>query len=236
MEASGSLHLSYTPNAHKDGGCPDHPGWMFRCVETGEVAPYRCGRNRCVVCGAAKAYRVGLAIGLAEPPRFFTLTQVGNHPQEVRERMRVLLQHLRRAGYPWEVAWSAEPNPKGTGAHVHGYQHGPFTPQPLLSRFAESAGMGRVVDIRQARVKGMHGYGLKALKSAGYSLKNASRKEAIEAYYEINGGRMVRVTRRFWRDGRDGEQLPTMRDAMRVAVQRRFGEGGEKTWELVRVG
>jgi hypothetical protein len=115
--------------------------------------------------------------------------------------MKDLRYDLRAAGLEVDWCWHVEPNPAGTGHHVHGWQRGDFLPQGILSEMADGCGMGRVCDVRKWRPKGgpAVSYGLK-LAGIGYGLKMAEGERQLEEYLRVNGGRMVHSSRGFWVD------------------------------------
>lgn len=167
---------------------------------TGEFIPLGCGRMTCPACVPWLAARTAGAIGLAEPERFVTLTQVGNDWQTVRARMGRVAYDLRKAlGNYLEWAWTVEVNPEGTGHHVHLFQHGAFIPQRLLSHLADYNGMGRVADIRKWEPQGTlsSAYGLKGLL---YPSKGAlGEVDALGVFLEANGRRLIHATRGYFR-------------------------------------
>jgi len=65
--------------------------------------------------------------------------------QRARGQVRELLYRVRREYPGFEMGWAIEQNPRATGFHAHGVQHGPYVPQAVLQ---ERWG-GRIVDIRR---------------------------------------------------------------------------------------
>ncbi len=164
---------------------------------TGEFVPLGCGRMTCPACVPWLAARTAGAIGLAEPERFATLTLVGEDWRTVRARMYRLRYELRKSlGVAFEWAWNVEPNPKGTGHHVHLFEHGAYIPQRLLSRLADKNGMGGVADIRKWEPEGSlsSAYGLKGLL---YPTKEL--REDLDVFLEANGRRLVHASRGYFR-------------------------------------
>jgi hypothetical protein len=191
-------------------------------LDTGEWFWDGCRRHSCVVCGSKAAYLTALAIALAEPERFVRLSLVGDEWQQIRARMYRLTYDVRRAGFGWEMCYHVERNPRGTGFHVHAYQHGDYVPQSLLQELAMKNGMG-YPDIRRWTERGVLGtmYGLKA--ATGYGMKGALKGETLGEYLKLNGGRFAHTTRAFWREGRNGRRLSGVGVARKVAVMRKFG-------------
>lgn len=126
-----------------------------------------------------------------------TLTQVGNTWPVVRNRMKLVRHRVAATGARWEWCWSVEPNPRGTGHHVHAWQRGDFLPQRELSNIARREGAGHVVDIRRWDQGGREeaGYGLKGVT---YGTKLASGEDSAEAFLAANGGRLTHQSRGWW--------------------------------------
>lgn len=228
-ERGSSSLVSIPPNAptiatSQTEGCPRTRGYVWANLETGEVRPARCGRNGCLWCGPINAVILAGAIDVAGPQRLLTLTKVGDSWAEVRPRMFKLGYEIRRAWGQSEWCWHVEPNPKGTGHHVHALQWGAsFIPQRWLSAAARRRGMGKVVDIRPVRAQDRVGfYGLK-MAAAAYTLKLAREEESYRTYQRVNGGRqLAHASRGFWRD-RDGLELAGVKAARAEALKEAFG-------------
>lgn len=230
-----SLDLYAISVPNPEGGverCPRKLEYQWQNLDTGEIRAARCRANFCPFCGPVNAGLVGGAITLAGVERMGTLTQVGDDWQTVRARVKRLAYDLRHdTGRALDWAWHVEPNPRGTGHHVHFFQRGDFLPQQELSRRADQRGMGRVADIRRWETKGRSGYGLK-LAGIGYGLKLAEAESTMGTYLRANGGRLVHSTRGFWRDN-DGQAVG-QREAM-VSWAKRAGSDDDGQWQLVRV-
>ncbi len=196
-------------------------------METGQVLPARCGSNACGYCLRLNAVRRAAAVAHSAPERALLLTQAGEDWQTVRRRMNRVVEYLRRDEIdPGEMVWHVEPNPAGTGHHVHAWQHGPYIPQAALSRAAERAGMGEFARISRVRSEmGAGAYGLKGVIAAGYGLKGIA--ESSETYLRENGGRLTHHSRGYFRDGRGGPVL-AVREAERAAYGGRAG-----SWRLM---
>lgn len=137
----------------------------------------------------------------AERRRLVTLTQLpvtstGDLDwQRSRSQVRDWLRRIR-ADYPgFEMGWAVERNPRQTGYHAHGIQHGPYVPQ----RYLQERWGGRIVDIRALRQPAAGVYAMKAAVSvAGYLVKNGSEDfEGLEEHLAVNGGRAAHFTRGF---------------------------------------
>jgi hypothetical protein len=193
------------------------------CLTCGTVVALACRRVRCGWCGRVLAMQLAGAMADALPERLVTLTQAGETWPTRRRRMYQVANEVRRVVGPFEWAWSVEPNPRGTGHHVHAVQHGAFVPVRQLSRIADYYGMGRVVDIRALeRVDAATSYLVK-LAGEAYGLKSALRGQ-LEEYVEVNGGRqLLHTSRGFWRDqdGPIGGSRPR-RVAVARATERRY--------------
>ena len=159
---SSLASYSITVPSEVEGKCPRKLNYQWHNIVTGEIRPARCRANWCGFCGPVNARLIGGAIALARPERMVLLTQVGNDFQTVRARLKRLAYDLRQTGAEVEWSWHVEPNPKGTGHHVHAWQRGDFIPQSHLSRLADKRGMGPVVRIRKWETRGSSvGYGVK---------------------------------------------------------------------------
>lgn len=192
--------------------------------DTGQVRPVGCGRLSCWVCASYLAWRRGLAIAWARPERRFDLTLVGEDWTTVRGRMKRLRFDIADAGYEVEWSWSVEPNPKGTGHHIHGHQKGGYIPQAELSKMAVRQGMGEVVYIKATeRYGSSKGYGMKALT---YGIKGASREDSHGLHLDLNGGRLTHHSRGFYG--------APVREAERMAVESRRG-GEPSPWLIATV-
>ena len=179
-----------------EGHCPR---WPFDYVDltTGAMWPASCKSIRCLVCGPREASKRAYRAAAARPERFVTLTQLPESFQEARAAEKRLLKALRRRGYKVEWCISHERTRSGL-RHAHALQRGDPIPQRELSALAERAGMGRVCDIRRIRTPGAASYALKeALTVVGYATKGTAR---LDEHLELNGGRMYRVTRGYWRE------------------------------------
>ena len=181
--------------------CPREPDKWLLNVDTGETLRGGCGRVGCPVCGPYKARRRGMAIGFVQPERQVELTLVGETWPAVRSRVRNFVYRVRAEGYEWEWCWHCEPNPAGTGHHVHGYQRGSYVPQGVLSRIADRCGMGYRVFVQRFRVPdaGRVDYGLK-LAGVDYGLKG-TRGDGMATYLGANGDRLTHQSRGFFEGG-----------------------------------
>lgn len=190
---------------------------------TGEFVPLGCSRMTCPSCSRWLAIRTAGAVGLAEPQRLIRFSLVGDDWQTVRARMSRVVYDLRKA-LPGgvELAWNVEPNPKGTGQHIHALEHGSYIPQPLLAEIADRRGMGRNVDIRKWEAQGplSSAYGLKGVL---YPIKGAlGEQEGLDVFLRCNGRRLIHATRGFFRHGALGPHVG-LEDARRI-------------WSVVRRG
>lgn len=196
------------------------------------MAPASCRANTCGYCGPANARLVGGAIALAFPERFGTLTQVGGDWQTIRARMKRVRYDLEQAVGECSWCWHVEPNPRGTGNHVHFWQRGAYLPQAVLSAVADRRGCGKVADIRRWRptVRGGVTYGVK-MAGVSYGLKMAEASASQLAYLQANGGRLVHASRNFYRDcvGRPCGQRAGM-----AAWSAETGDSWGDRWVLAR--
>jgi hypothetical protein len=195
---------------------------MFN-VETREVRPVPCSRLACWVCAGYLAWKRSLAMAWARPQRRFELTLVGDDFQTARARVKRFRHAVVSNGYAWEHSWMIEPNPAGTGHHLHGYQHGDFVPQATLSDIADGEGMGMRVYIKALAGSKATGYGLKALT---YGLKGITRGESHRLHLDANGDRLSHHSRGFY-------GVP-VREAERLALAE-HREGGASSWVIATV-
>jgi hypothetical protein len=200
---------------------------------TGEVAPIRCGANFCEACGPLKAWKVGLAVAYSEPERFVRLSLVGEDHETRRGRIKRLTSAIRRAGYGWQVAWAVERNPKGTGHHAHMWQHGDYVPQDVLQRLCMREGLGiPYIERWRAPRDQAATYGIKA---ATYAIKGAQGQDGLPEHLALNGGRILHISRGFWRHGRNGGTIATQREAVAAALDAKYGPRDGERWRLVNV-
>jgi hypothetical protein len=168
------------------------------------------------------AWRRGLAIAVVRPERFMTFIQVGDEWQMIRSRMFRLHYDVVQQLGACDWVWVVEPNPAGTGHHVHVWQRGDFIPQAKLAELADSKGMGAVSDIRRWK-EGGEAYGFKGV---GYGLKGTAAADAGAAFLAANGARLTHQSRAFFFGGARAAE------AAGVAWLR----GTDSTsWELVSV-
>lgn len=198
--------------------------------ESGQIVPARCKANHCGYCGPVNARMVAGAIGLARPERFGTLTQVGDDWQTIRRRMKDLRYDLAATTSTWSWCWHVEPNPAGTGHHVHFWQRGSYIAQKRLARLADGAGLGRVADVRKWRAdpRAAVTYGVK-LAGVSYGLKSIDAEAGMDDYLTANGKRLVHASRGWWRD--DAGARCTQREAM-FAAGRASGRLPQGEWVL----
>jgi hypothetical protein len=236
-EGSGDLTCYIPSNAPSDlrddqGECPHKLGWVFVDRGTGEIRPARCGRNRCSVCGPINAWLIGQAIGQAKPERMIRLSLVGDDWSVIRPRVFRFRYEIVQSGYRnFHWVWSIEPNPKGTGHHLHGYQRGEFVPQRVVCRVADSVGMGANSDIRKWRPRGDGSvtYNSKLALGSTYGMKLVERSESLNRYLDCNGGRLVHASRGFWLDA---SGKPTTQKGAIESWRNARGEGDNGRWEL----
>ncbi len=156
--------------------------------------------------------------------RLVTLTGLPEDFQLARGQVRDFARRMRWDGYRWEWAWAIEANPRGTGFHAHGVQHGDYVKQALLQ---ERWG-GRIVDVRALKQPGAGIYAVKeALRVAGYVTKGAAG-EMLPEHLERNGGRAVHWSRGYLH-GR------TKREAL-AEIRTELADGEALTWALVPPG
>ena len=199
-EGAGSSLLVHNRISVGDVRCPRKLGFVVVSESTGNIAPASCGANSCPVCGRRKALATAVAVEMAGPERFYSLTGI-HDPKVVRHRLRQVRYRLRERGYSWEDWSVVEGNPRETGYHVHGWQWGDYVPVRVLSEVARSEGFGVVTDIRRWRVVG-RGSGVSyAVKVAtAYGVKVAAvADDGLYEFLAVNGGRVGIWSRGFFR-------------------------------------
>ncbi len=208
--------------------CPDTRGMIFVNTVTGEMVPARCRRLACAVCSLLNARSRARAIAFSKPERAILLTQVGSEWQQIRPRMARLKYELQeRTNCSFEWVYHVEPNPKGTGHHVHAWERGAYIPQKTLSAAADSVGMGAFARINKIRqVEKASSYGLKGL---GYGLKEFEAAESRSAYMLANGRRLTHQSPGFFVDS-EGNSV-----GVRVAEREAASSGREAvgTWVMM---
>ncbi len=100
-----------------------------------------------------------------------------------------MVEKLRAKGVSYEHTWHVEPNPAGTGYHVHAYQHGD-DPTPYIAEVAASAAIGWTDVVAYTHHTGPIDYGMKMAADPSTSTE----------YLRVNGNRLGHHTRRFYRD------------------------------------
>lgn len=212
------------------GGCPKMRGLLLVSETTGAVYPVRCGRNMCTYCLRVNARVRALAIEYGAPTRAILLTQVGEEWDQVRDRMKRLRHKLAREVKSFEWVWHVEPNPRGTGHHVHAWQRGSFVPQSVLSSLAASEGMGEFARVNAIRsVKGSSSYGLKGI---GYGMKGIEAQDQGDTYLRTNGRRLTHQSRGFFVSA-SGESMG-VKGAEKAAKRKAGGIRDEGPWVLIR--
>lgn len=164
---------------------------------TGQVVPGRCRASFCDYCGPVQAWWKSRIISdggaTGAPTRYAVLTNAPADWKVLRQKMRDLRRLLGRRGFAWEQAWTVETGEQTGMRHVNALQKGDFVPQELLQNV-----WGAIVHIQAIKTAagGVAGYALKeAQRVAGYSTKNASQADKLQAHLDANGGRLVHLSR-----------------------------------------
>lgn len=203
--------------------CPTRGHGLYRSPRTGRLQPKMCGAIRCWACIVPVANGYARAIALAEPDQLLRFSLVGDDWPTIRRRVNRYRQRLRKLGVAVQDAYHVEPNPLGTGNHVHMWVWGDPLLEPSVRDAALAAGMGFEVDVRPAylldRAAGpMQEYGMKAVLERPEG--TSSMPEQAQQYLTLNGGRLLHSTRQFWRDAATGERLSGVRAAAVAARNR----------------
>lgn len=216
-------------------------------VERGgnRVVPGRCKRRTCPVCLRIDAWWTANAIALARPTQALLLTRVGDDWPTVNKRMTELRRSLNRKGLAGEWVYHVEPNPAGTGAHVHVWQRGADgLPEHTLSTLAQAAGMGAVATVAPIRRRVGWAEGqLHGVDAMAYAMKLA-RQDVPDGevllhplqlgFLEANGGRLQHASRGFYRDGA-GAPVAGVEGAT-AAVRRLRSKGRRSGWTAMSPG
>jgi hypothetical protein len=231
--APSSLVLNRESVGEK-GQDPD-PAWCPRkpldlvAIERPDLRfPASCDAYYCSVCGPGKARQAAALITWGarqvDRRRLVTLTGLPEDFQRARGQVRDFARNLRNDGYRWEWAWAIEANPKGTGYHAHGVQHGDYVSQAHL----QQRWGGRIVDVRALSRPGAGVYAVKeALRVAGYVTKGTAGGGLVD-HLGRNGGRAVHWSRGYLHGNTKREALAQLRTEL---------AGGEAlTWVLVPAG
>lgn len=200
--------------------CP-RPRGSWIDPTTGVAHPRRCGLLSCYACIRSQAFKTAGALALARPMYLITLTLAGETWPDVRRHMQRWRQILHRQGFVWEHAFHVEPNPAGDGLHVHLWWWGDPIRRSVLADAASRAGMGLHCDKRPAYVRPKEPnqlehlpYGLKAVLNPPDDRSEVG--PVARRYLEVNGGRLLHATRKFWRDA-EGKPIAGMRRAQNAA-------------------
>jgi hypothetical protein len=213
--------------------CPTPTGfWIDRT--TGERRSRPCRRLRCPYCGPRLALSTANAIVLATPHSSAVITTWGPAvPRDPEQLFRVFVRavnviayDLRSEGREWEYCWTLElSETRIPNAHV--LQWGSTVSGARFRRSAIDAGMkwGDLQPIRHLPI--LARYTLK-LPLAPLDL-GLDGEACMSLHLALNGGRLVRSSRRFWRNGAH-ETLSGLREA-RVAARRAHRPGRRPTPE-----
>lgn len=212
--------------------CPRKPVLVV-CDQAPDLRfPASCDRYMCEVCGPRKARQKAAlmtwAARQAKRARLVTLTHLPTDDdgaldwQRARAQVRDWLYRVRQDYAGFEMGWAIERNPRGTGYHAHGLQHGPYVPQAVLQ---ERWG-GRIVDIRALRQPAAGVYAIKeAVRVAGYTVKGGTENfDGLQKHLAINGHRAAHFTRGFLHG-------LTSREAL-GAIAAEQNDGEPRTWHL----
>jgi hypothetical protein len=210
--------------------CPTSTGfWIDRT--TGERRPRPCRRLQCSYCGPRLALSTANAIVLATPHSSGVMTSWGpDVPTDAAGLFALFVRaanavahDLRSEGREWEYCWTLELSETGIpNAHVLAW--GDPVTSARFRRAAIDAGMrwGDLQPIRHLPILARY-----VLKLPLAPLDLGLDGEACMALHlALNGGRLVRSSRRFWRNG--GQQLSGLREA-RVAARKAHKPGRRPT-------
>jgi hypothetical protein len=211
--STGTATFSSAPRApvSKVPPCPNMKGFYFLDEASGAVIPARCGRNTCPSCARANAYRIGMAVAMAEPRWSIHITKVGHQWATVQRHVNRIVEYVRRPGNSLVMAWFVEHDPHGEDHHVHGYGRADDIGYETWQATAKAVGTGSIhIQKRRSDTREPVLYGLKTV------LRGTD--DDVREFLDLNGGRLVHASRGFWRDRR--ARPTTLRIAMKEAAQR----------------
>lgn len=220
------------------GRCPNRLGISLMCVQTGEIVPARCARNKCPYCLPLNARRRALAVAMMDPRRTFTITNAADVSDEkpwqtVRCTYNRTREYLLRAHVEpglWGVF--VERGSMNGMVHCHVVQRGPKRlPKEALQAAAHKAGAGwtRIESIRGEKAVADYvakGFGIAQYVGKSFSEQSSGPAEALS----LNGGRLGHFSRGFFKDS-SGATLG-VRQAEKLAMAARRGDE-VLTWVLV---
>ena len=111
-------------------------------MATGEIILF-CRSRACEYCSKTEAIKMAFRVMRARPPWQYTLTGVGQTPEEFSTKFKRLVRLLRKYG-EFEYWHAVEITPHGRLPHVHGFAFSAATPKQFRTA-ATNAGLGRVV-------------------------------------------------------------------------------------------
>ena len=190
-ETQESDLVTYYGDRAEHGSCPNAK-ICYVDHHTGEIInSIPCRRTSCVYCNRFKERAFNRKMKEVEPSGFITVTGLPSNFTDIKNGMKELRQYLRRDGLRLGLAWSAEPNPRGTGVHVHAWVNGDVPTTTQLRHRAQQVGMASNVKVE--KFSGWYGSG------AAYITKMTSHNQtSLAAYQEINGREFVH-SRSYWR-------------------------------------
>lgn len=180
-------------------------GYWWMIPDTGELTrPVSCESIWCERCRLQLARKRIAPIlhraGESGHVRLLTLTKLPTAHDEplrldwarTRDQVRDFRRRVQADGYQFEWSWAVEPNPRGTGYHLHALCTGDYLPQRLL---ADRWG-GRRVDIRLLRDH-RGSYAHKRASAPGYAFKHSASSRRLTSHLALNGARVQHRSRAY---------------------------------------
>jgi hypothetical protein len=216
--------------------CPAELPRMVKCLEQG-IYPsvhYRCRRNGCTFCASRNVTLLARAIKRSHPKYSFCITQMADNPSAIKAFMDGLARYLRYHT-DHQVSWcySVEPNPEGTGYHLHGYSHSPLDAH-RMTNYSLAHGAGRV-EVKPIPPKAKaydFGYPMGTMRLDQYPTRGQAIA-ALEAYRRLNGTRLVHHSCDFFRD-RQGKPMKQTEATTRTPPTPRLPIKHDRPKSLVR--
>jgi hypothetical protein len=225
LDYYGSFRPFLSPHSSDwhPSGCEVSPFLRVNDV-TGEVYYPRCGqRRKCLYHVDREAQHIGLIVRDAEPSGFMTITGLPTEWKSIQKKLACLFRKLRRTttGFSW--CYYIEYNESKKMAHAHAFTHGPWMHNGTLSEYSQNIGLGHV-DYRTVQEGSFpYFYPTKLLRLDNYSSSKTARS-GINAYLDLNGGRIHHNSRDFFRDP---QYKITRKEALKTSRLRQFERTGE---------
>ena len=136
-------------------------------------------------------------VSLASPDYLITVSGFSGEQAKDMKTRRQLLKALRTEVGEVFLLSAFEPNPAGTGYHLHAWGYGDPLEDWQVTSAAEQVGLGTITDLKPVTFNG----------SFDYIVKNATWNQASLAEHIRLNGKELMQGRGFWRHARTGQHL-----------------------------